>query len=49
MKTSVFLVENSLATLMVMLMHHQSSHFNHKIHSNALPLREVVIGGNGNL
>ena len=38
-----------MATLMDMLIQLQSSHFLHKIHSNALPLAEVVLRGNGNL
>ena len=36
METSVILVEESLATLMAMLVQLQSSHFLHKYHSNAL-------------
>ena len=49
METSVILVEESLATLMAMLVQLQSSHFLHKFQSNALPLGEVVLGGNENL
>ena len=48
MKTSVILVEKSLA-LMVMLVQLQSSHFLYKFHSNALPLGDMVLGGNENL
>ena len=33
---------------MVMLVQLQSSHFVHKIHSNALPLAEVILSGNEN-
>ena len=52
MKTSVILVENFfgyLITLIGMLVQLQSSHFVHKIHSNALPLGDIVLGGNKNL
>ena len=44
MKTSIILVENLLATLMVMLVQLKSSDFFYKIYSNALPLGEVVLG-----
>ena len=43
MKTSVILVEKSIACLMVMLVQLQSSRvFFHKFHSNVLPIEEVV-------
>ena len=48
-KTSVILVEKSLGYLDSHACQLQSSHFLHKIHSNALPLEEVVLGGNENL
>ena len=34
---------------MAMLVQLQSSNFLRKIHSNALPFEEIVLGGNGNL
>ena len=49
MKTSVILVEKSLATLMAILIQLQSSHFFTKFHSNALLLGKVVLGGSENL
>ena len=50
MKTSIILVEKSLATLINILVQLQLSYFLFKIHSNALlPLGKVVLDGNGNL
>ena len=48
-KQVYFWLKNFLVTLMVMLVQLQSSHFLHKIHSNALLLEEEVLSGNGNL
>lgn len=48
-KTSVIWLKNLLTILMVILDNLQLSHFVHKIHSNALPMREVVLRGNENL
>ena len=48
-KTNIVLVVKSLATLMFMLVQLQASHLFHKIHSNALPLEDVILGGNENL
>ena len=49
MKNSVILVDESLATLMAMLVQLQSSHLLHKFHFNALPFGEVLLYGNENL
>ena len=48
-KNSVILVEKSFGYLVAMLVTLQSSHFLHKIYSNALPLGGVVLGGSENL
>ena len=42
---SVILVRTSLENLMSILIVFQQSHFLYKIHSNALPLKHVVLGG----
>ena len=48
MKISVILIKNFLATLIVMFVL-QLSYFLREIHSNALSLKEVLLGDNKNL